>query len=50
MDQDSQNDVLINNLIAWPNRILSFLSTLDNLLSNAYIIFQKVFYNFEIAC
>ena len=41
MDQDSQNVVLINNpRTAWPTKML-FLSSLDNLLQVAYVIFQK---------
>ena len=51
MDQNSQNIVLINNSrTAWPtNMLLPFLSSLDNLLQDAYIIFQKGVDNFEIA-
>ena len=43
MDQNSQNVVLINNSrTAWPTYMLIlFLSSLDNLLQDAYIIFQK---------
>ena len=50
MDQNSQNIVLINNSrTAWPTLILMlFLSFLDNLLKNAYIILQKGVDNFEI--
>ena len=41
MDQNFQNIVLINNsLTIWPTLILMlFLSSLDNFLSDAYIIF-----------
>ena len=40
MDQNSQNNVLINNSrTAWPTLILmSFLSSLDNLLKDAHLI------------
>ena len=50
MDQNSRNIVLINNTkTAWPTYILIlFLSSLDNLLQYAYIIFQKGVDNFEI--
>ena len=38
-----------NSRTAWPTLILMlFLSSLDNLLYNAYIIFQKDVDNFEI--
>ena len=51
MDQNSQNIVLINNSrTAWPTLSwMLFLSSLDNLLSDAYITFQKGVDNFEIA-
>ena len=44
MDQNSQNIVLINkSRTAWPTQILMlFLSSLDNLLQDTYIIFQNV--------
>ena len=50
MDQNSQNIVLVNNTrITWPTYILMlFLSSLDNFLQDAYIIFQKGVDNFEI--
>ena len=50
MDQNSQNIVLINNSrTTWPIQILMlFLSFLDNLHLDAYIIFQKCVENFEI--
>ena len=51
MDQNSQNIVLINySRTAWPTWILMlYLSSLDNLLQDTYIIFQKSIDNFEIA-
>ena len=50
MDQYSQNNVLINNSsTAWPTSILmQFLSSLDNLLQDAYIILQEGVDNFEV--
>ena len=51
MGQNSQNIVWINNsknLLATLNLML-FLSSLDNLLQDAYIIFQKGVDNFQIA-
>ena len=47
MDQNSQNDVLINNSrTVWPTQILMpFLSSFDK---DAYAIFQKDDDNFEI--
>ena len=50
MDQNSQNVAWINNSrTPWPSQILMlFLSSLDNLLQDAYIIFQKGVGNFEI--
>ena len=45
-----QNNVLINNLrAAWSTSILmQFFSSLDNLLLDAYVIFQKGVNDFEI--
>ena len=42
MDQNSQNNILINNLrTAWPTSILMpFFSSLDNYLQDAYITFH----------
>ena len=42
--------VLIHNLkIAWPTKMsMPFLSSLDNLLEDAYIIFENGVDNFEI--
>ena len=50
MDQNSQNVVWINNSRTdWPTLMLVlFLSSLDNLLYDVYIIFQKGVDNFEI--
>ena len=50
MDQNSQNVVWINNSRnAWPTCILMLiLSFLDNLLLDAYIIYQKGVDNFDI--
>ena len=50
MDQNSQNIVLIkNSRTAWPTFIfMLFLSFLDNLLQDTYIIFKKGVDNFEI--
>ena len=50
MDQKSQNIVLINNSrTAWPTLILMlFLSSMNNLLQDTQIIFQKGIDNFEI--
>ena len=50
MNQNNQNIVLINNSrTAWPTYILMlFLRSLENLLNDAYIIFQKGVNNFEI--
>ena len=46
MDQNGQNIVLINNpRTAWPTY---FFFDLDNLLYDAYIIFQKGVDDFEI--
>ena len=44
MDQNSQNDVLINNA----RTTNAILSSLDNLFYNEYIIFQKGVVNFKI--
>ena len=50
MYQKSQNVVWINNSrTAWPTKnLMLFLSSLDNLLSDACIIFQEGLDNFEI--
>ena len=50
MDQNSQNFVLINNSrTAWPTQIVMlFLSSLVNLLKDAYINFLKGVDNLEI--
>ena len=50
MDENSQNIILTNNSrTTWPTWILMlFLCLLDNLLWDAYIIFQKWVDNFEI--
>ena len=50
IDQNSKNVVWINNSrTAWPTLILMlFLSSLDNLLEDAYTIFQKDVDNLEI--
>ena len=50
MNQNSQNVVWINNSrFTWPTLILILvLSSLDNLLQDAYINFQKGVDNFEI--
>ena len=49
MDQNSQNNVLTNNSrTAWSADILMpFLSSLNNLLQDAYIIFQTGVDSFE---
>ena len=50
MDQNRQNNVLINNYkTGRPTEILMLiLGSLDNLIQDAYIIYQKGIYNFEI--
>ena len=50
IDQNMQNTVLINNSrTTWPTKILMpFLSSSDNWLHDACIIFQKSVDNFEI--
>ena len=50
MNQNIQNVVWINNSrTAWPTYIsMLFLSSLDNLLLDAYIIFQKGVDDYEI--
>ena len=50
MDQNSQNVVWINNArTAWPTYILVlFLNSLDKLLQDAFIIYQKGVDSFEI--
>ena len=51
MDQNSQNVVgsITHELLGLPKFAL-FLNSLDNLLEDAYIIFQKGVDNFEIQC